>query len=61
MNVVIFGVDSSSSVYADNKKNYISVLNKGPIQELYDTTIAAEAEYSVNFSKSQRKLFKPPL
>ena len=29
----------------------ILVLGKGPIQALGDTTIAAEREYSVNFSR----------
>ena len=29
-NVIIFGIDMSSSVYIDNKKNYILILGKGP-------------------------------
>ena len=36
------------------KKN-ISILNKGPAQGLDDTTSIAEAQYSVNFSRSNRK------
>ena len=32
-NVIIFGVDMSSSVHADNKKD-ILILGKGPIQGL---------------------------
>ena len=31
------------------------VLGKGPAQSLHDTTIPAEAEYSIKFSRSQRK------
>ena len=50
-----FGVDNSSSVHIDNKKDDILVLSKGLTQGLYDTAIAAEVEYSINFSRSARK------
>ena len=46
-NVVIFGVDMSSSLHIDNKKNDILVLGKGPTQVLDDTKLAAEAQYSI--------------
>ena len=49
--VVIFEVDNSSSVHIRNKKNNILGLMKG----IEDTTIAAEAKCSMNFSRSQRK------
>ena len=49
-NVIIFGVDNSSSVHIDNKKKYILVLGKGPTQGVDDTTVTA-AEYSINFSR----------
>ena len=45
----------SSSVHIDNKKKYILILGKGPMQGLDDTTLKAEAEYSINFSRSNRK------
>ena len=48
-NVVIFGVDNSSSVHIDNKKKDVLVLLKGPTQGLDETTITAEAEYSIIF------------
>ena len=54
-NVIIFGVDMSSSVHIDNKGKDILVLGEGPTQELDDTTLTAEAQYSINFSKSNRK------
>ena len=54
-NVIIFGVDNSSSVHIDNKKKDVLVLLKGPTQGLDETTITAEAEYSINFSRLQRK------
>ena len=46
--VVILGVGNSSSVHIDNKKKDLLVLGKGPIKE--------EAEYSINFSRSRKKL-----
>ena len=55
-NVVVFGVDNSSSVHIDNRKKDISVLGKGPTQGLENATITTEAKYSINFSRSKRKL-----
>ena len=64
-NVVIFGVDRSPSVYIDNRKKDILTLSFGPTQWLDDTTLTAEAQYSINFSRSIRKfclnLHKYPL
>ena len=40
----------------NNKKNNILVLSEGPTQRLNDTTVTAEAKYSINFSISGRKL-----
>ena len=45
----------SSSVHIDNKNTDILILGKGPIQRSVNTTLTAEAEYSINFSGSQRK------
>ena len=55
-NVIIFGVDNSSSVHNDNKKKNILVLDKGPTQGLDDTTIKTEAKYLINFTKSGEKI-----
>ena len=55
-NVIIFGVDMSSSVHIDNKKKDFLILGKGPQQGLDDTTLTAEAQYSINFSRLNIKL-----
>ena len=47
----------SSSVHIDNKKKDILILGKGPTQGFDDNTLTAEAEYSVNFSRSQRIVY----
>ena len=61
---ILFGVKMLSleqmSVHIDDKKKDILVLGKGPTQGLDDTTITAEAEYSINFSRSQRKFCLSP-
>ena len=54
-NVIIFGVDMSSSVHIDNKKKEILILGKGSTQVLDDTTLTAEVHYSINFSTSHIK------
>ena len=51
-NIFIFRVD----IY--NKKKDILILGEDPTQGSSDTTIIAEAEYSNNFSRSQRNFFK---
>ena len=53
-NVNIFGVDMSSSVHIDNKKKDILILGIGPTQLSDDTTLTAEAQYSINFSRWNR-------
>ena len=45
----------SSSVHIDNKKKDILIIGKGPTQGLDDTTLTAEAQYSINFPRSNRK------
>ena len=45
----------SSSVHTNNKNKNILILGKGPTQGIDDTTITAEAEYSINLSRSNRK------
>ena len=53
--IIIFGVDMSSSVHIDNKKKDILILGTGPTQGLDDTMLTAEAQYSINFLRSNRK------
>ena len=49
----------SSSVHIDNKNKDILIFGKGPTQGLDNTTLTAEGEDSIIFSRSQRKfLFK---
>ena len=45
----------SSSVHIDNKKKDISIFGKGPTQRLDDTMLTAKAQYSVNFTRPNRK------
>ena len=56
-NVIIFGVDISSSVHIDNKEKDILILDKGPAQGLDDTTLAAETQYSINFTRQGIQIF----
>ena len=53
--VIIFGVDNSSSVHVDNKKKDHLVHCEDPTQRLYDTTIATEAKYYINFAESRKR------
>ena len=54
-NLIIFGVDMSSSVHIDKKKKDILIFRIGPTQGLDDNTLTAEAQYSVTISRSIRK------
>ena len=56
-NVVIFDADVSSSVHVDNRKKYNLIFGKGQTPGLCSTTLTAEAEYSVNFTKQGKKLY----
>ena len=51
-NVVIFGVDNSSSSHTDNQKNKFLVLREGPTQGINDSTGSAEKSISINFSRA---------
>ena len=53
-NVIIFGVDMSSSVHVDNKKKYILILGKDPTQGL-EHTLLAEKMYSISFTETKKK------
>ena len=54
-NVIIFGVDMSSSSKIDNRKKDILILGKGPTQGL-EHTLSAKKLYSINSSKKNTKL-----
>ena len=53
-NVIIFGVDMSSSVHIDNKKKDILIFGKGPTQGL-DGTLTAEKLYSLSFTENNQE------
>ena len=53
-NVIIFGIDISSSTKIDNRKKDILILGKGPTQGL-GYTLGAEKMYSINFTVSGKK------
>ena len=53
-NVIIFGVDMSSSTKIDNRKKDILILGKGPTQGL-EHTLSAEKMYSINFTVPGKK------
>ena len=44
---IIFGVDMSSSVHIDNENKDVLIFGKGPTQELDNTTLTPEEEYSI--------------
>ena len=54
-NVVIFGVDMSSSVQVDNKGKDSLILGKGPTQGLGEHSLTAEKMYSINFTDHRKK------
>ena len=49
-NVVIFGVDMTSSTKIDNKGKDILILGKGPTQGLGEHSLSAEKMYCINFT-----------
>ena len=53
-NVIIFGVDKSSSTKIDNRKKDAWNLGKGPTQGL-EHTLSAEKMYLINFTKENTK------
>ena len=48
-------MDNSLSNHFDNKKEVILVIDKSPTQGIDDTAITTDVEFSINFSRSQRK------
>ena len=55
-NVLIFGVDMSSSAHINNNKKDILVLGKGPTQGL-EHTLTSEKMYSINFTVTKKNFF----
>ena len=53
-NVIIFGVDMSSSVHVDKKK-IILIIGKGPTQGSGKHSLTAEKMYSINFMVTRKK------
>ena len=53
-NVIMFGVDTSSSAHIDKKKKDILILGKGPTQGL-EHTLTTEKIYSINFTGTKKK------
>ena len=53
-NVIVFGVDMSSSTKIDSKEKYILILGKGPTQEP-EHTLSVEKMYSINFTVAGKK------
>ena len=51
-NVLIFGVDNSSSSHADNRKNNFLVLGAGPTSGINGSFGSPEKKFSINFSKA---------
>ena len=51
---LVLGVDMSLSLHFDNKGEDILILGRGPTQGLDDTTLIAEAKYSIYFSTSNK-------
>ena len=57
--VVILRADMNLSVHIDNLKKDISILSKGPMQGLDNTTLYPETKYSINFTgQGDKSLFK---
>ena len=59
-NLMIFGVDMSTSTNIDSRKKNILILGKGPTQGL-EHTLSAEKMYSIIFTEKKQNLFDPAL
>ena len=55
-NLLIFGVDMSSSAHINNNKKDILVLGKGPTQGL-EHTLTSEKMFSINFIVTKKNFF----
>ena len=52
-NVVIFGVDNSSSSHTDNQKNKFLVLSEGDTSGVNGSFVAPEKKFCINFTKAK--------
>ena len=59
-NVIVSGVDNSSSVHIDGRNKIILVLGEGPTQGLDNATITAEAKYPINFTELEKRFVLSP-
>ena len=50
----------SSSIHVDNKRKDILIFGEEPTQRLDDTTLAAEANYPINFTQSGKRFVLSP-
>ena len=55
-NVLIFGVDMSSSVHGTNRANHIYLMRDGLTQGINDTTLYVEKNYWRNFTEPGKKV-----
>ena len=55
-NLIILGVDLSSSADIDNKGKDILIRGVGPTQGLDDTTLTSEKKYLINFTENGKRL-----
>ena len=54
-NVIILGVNMNSSFHMGKKWKDILIFRKGPTQGLTDSTLTAETQYSINFTRPDIK------
>ena len=54
-NVLIFGVNNSSSCHADNLKNNFSILGEGPTYGINGKLCISRKKFSINFTKANTK------
>ena len=54
-NVIIVGVDNSSSSHSDNSKNNFLILGEGPTYDINKSFGSPEKKFNINFTKSSTK------
>ena len=54
-NVIIFGVDNTSSSHPDNCKNNFLILGEGPVFGINGSFGSPEKKFSINFTKAKTK------